>query len=227
MIDFSHEEKKDIFEWDVVNWSSALDFWAPCLGDLSGKRGLAVGDRRGGLSLGFALLGARVTCTDPSLESATARALHDRYEVAERIEYERVDATGIPGEEGTYDFVSFKSVLGALGEREQQLTAIRELHRVLKQNGWLLFAENLEASGLHRWLRDRFVEWSDQWRYLKYEERNRLFEVFDERSFRTHGFLGTLGRSPGKKAILGRLDSILGRFLPARWQYILLGRCRK
>lgn len=227
MIDFTREQKNDVFEWDVVNWSTALDHWSACLGELSGKRVLTVGDRRGGLALAFALLGARVTCTDAAGVEAHARELHDRHNITDRVDYDEMDVTDIPFDEEAFEYVSFKSLLGALGRGDEQATAIRELHRVLKTDGWLLFAENLQGSLLHQRLRHRFVEWSDQWRYLKYGERDDLFRVFDERFFRTHGFLGTLGRTPRQRNVLGHFDSIVSRMLPARWQYILMGRCRK
>lgn len=227
MIEFTHKQKNDIFQWDVANWSTALDYWSGCLDDLSGKRVLTAGDRRGGLALAFALLGAQVTCTDIAGVEDHARELHGRYNVSNRIDYGEVDVTVIPFDEDTFEYVSFKSLLGALGRREKQITAVRKLHRILKEDGWLLFAENLEGSILHQWLRDRFVEWSDQWRYLKDEKRDELFGIFGERFLRTHGFLGTLGRTSRQRTVLGRLDSIVCRFLPARWQYILMGRCRK
>lgn len=104
-------------QWDVRNWSRAVEFWVETCGPsaFSGAQVLEVGSRDGGLSLWFAEQGAsRVVCSDLAGPSPDAKALHADFGVSNRIEYASIDATQI-GRGGSFDVVAFKSVLGGVG----------------------------------------------------------------------------------------------------------------
>ncbi len=215
---------RDIFQWDVVNWSRALPLWNE-RGRMSGTA-LTQGERGGGLTLFAALQGLDVVCTDLREFPEATEALHRRYGVTEHVRYESADITALPYRDDSFDVVMFKSVLGALSERDRQQQAVDEIHRVLKPGGYLLFAENLEASRLHSLFRRRFVRWSSYWRYLEYRNDRALFAAF-ESEFRTVGFWGAFGRREWQRDLLGYVDRATDRMWPAASRYILIGACRK
>ena len=155
--------RNDIVEWDVQNWSRAIDFWK-LPNDLRGKKVLDIGGRNGGLSLLFALMGANVVCSDINIHGfEKAKALHERYGVSDRIAYKQMDATAL-NTESEYDIITYKSVWGAVGydnHFDRQEIMARNIYRALKADGTLYFCENLTGSLLHRFLRNRFISWGN------------------------------------------------------------------
>ena len=219
--------RKDVIQWEVRNWGKTLDFWQPHLPVAEGKKVLTLGERDGGLTLWFAKQGFDVTATDLKGLTDEGKALHERYGVSEKVNYRSADMLSLPFEDNSFDLVAFKSVLGALSEKERQKKALQEIYRVLKPQGKLLFAENLVGSAFHRGMRKRFVKWSSYWRYLNVKHDRDLFEDFSQFHYRTHGTLALFGRSEAQRNILGRLDSGLRPLTPANSRYILFGVCEK
>ncbi len=87
----------DIIEWDIPNWSVALDYWRKhTLCNLSSMRALEIGGRHGGLSLWLALNGMEVLCTDVESPSNQAIEKHAKYKVSDKIQYAALDALYIP-----------------------------------------------------------------------------------------------------------------------------------
>src|SRR5438093_11928226 len=87
----------DFIEWDVRNWSAALDFWlAHTTQNLSTCSALELGSRNGGLSLWMAQQGARVLSSDVDRPTEAAVQLHRACGVSHLIQYEAIDATSIP-----------------------------------------------------------------------------------------------------------------------------------
>src|SRR5262245_18220178 len=95
---------------------------------------LDIGTRGGGLSLWLAWNGARVLATHIVSPIQTAFGLHQKYAVSDRIQYQALDVTEIPYRM-EFDIVMFKSVLGAIGGKQSQAQAIREIHKALKPGG--------------------------------------------------------------------------------------------
>ena len=222
---------QDFLQWDVHNWSVALDVWlAGTMQSLSGTRVLEVGGGSGGLSLWLALQGARVCCSDVAAPTREAVRLHQAFAVSHRIEYRQIDATNVPYE-NEFDIVLFKSVLGGVGFRygkEGQARAVAQMHKALRKGGELFFAENLTGAALHRFFRRRFVEWGRTWRYVSMEEMLEFLEPFSVTTCRSFGFAGAFGRSEWQRKALGLLDTgLLNRLTPAGWRYIVVGVARK
>ncbi len=221
----------DIIEWDIKNWSTSLDFWNQ-KSSLNLKNGYALelGGRNGGISLWLAAKGCRVVCSDLTGPTDHARTLHDSYGVSHLIEYNNVDATDIPYEDDSFEVVTFKSVLGGVGShnnKEAQRQAMKEIHRVLKPGGELLFAENLAASPIHKVLRKKFVSWGKKWRYPSIHEMNEFLEDFSQVHHLTRGFMGSFGRTERQRNLLASVDSVFHRMIPEQWKYIMMGVAKK
>jgi SAM-dependent methyltransferase len=217
------------FQWEVRTWSRALPLWVKSVRSLPGTGGeaLALGERDGGLSLLLAEQGFRTVCSDLEGPTDKAAQLHADHGFADAISYEAIDATSIPKPDGSFDVVAFKSMLGAMGTKERQAQALREMCRVLKPGGVLLFAENLSASPLHRWLRTRFVNWGQRWRYIHPTADQDLFAGFGAVEMQTTGFLAPLGRSEAQRNMLARVDALLLPLVPKVWRTVCYGVARK
>lgn len=220
----------EFVEWDLSNWSPALDFWLQSTSlDLSNTIVLELGAGLGGLSLWLALKGARVVCSELNGVTEEARALHAKHNVQHLITYRAIDATHIPYAEH-FDLVLFKSVLGDVGRggrREMQDEAMREIHKSLKPGGELWFAENLSGSALHRFAR-KFIRRGSLWRYVSLEEISQFLSPFRRFGYRTTGFLGVFGRGGLPRNLLGALDRLLfNHVVPSRWRYVVMGTAKK
>ena len=216
-----------IFEWDVAIWSRSLDLWERHLpAELDGSRALEIGARNGGLSLYLADKGATVVCSDLTDPEERARPGHERWGVADRIEYRQVDTTHLPFDDESFELVAFKSVLGALSTAEAQARAMAELRRVLRPGGRLLWAENLAASRLHRLLRRR-LPWASYWRYPSLAEWQEWTSGFAQCHLATAGVSAALGRSERQRRVLARFDGVLERVTPRGWRYAVFGVARK
>lgn len=221
---------REAFRWDVVNWSRALELWEPVLAQPGPLRVLEVGGREGGLSSLAAYYGHQVVCSDLENPESIAAPLHRAQGLTERITYEAIDATDIPHRD-VFDVILFKSILGGIGRDnhpEKQQQAIQSMHRALKPGGYLLFAENLRGSAMHRQLRATFQPWGKSWRYLTPAEMEQLLSPFSKKELRTTGLLGTLGRNESQRNMLGKIDqSFSARICPSSWHYIIYGYARK
>jgi SAM-dependent methyltransferase len=223
--------KRDIIEWDILNWGHLLTFWDN-ISKLKFKESstLEIGARNGGISLWLALKGLNVLCTDLNGPAEKARLLHKKYNVSHLVKYESVDATNIPYED-YFDIITFKSVLGGIGRGnniEVQQKAIKEMYKALKPGGKLLFAENLIASPFHQFLRKRFIQWGQDWRYITIEEMLSFLKSFSTVNYITVGFFGAFGRNEFQRKILGWIDKcIFNKITPDKWKYIIIGIAQK
>ncbi|UCH64581.1 MAG: methyltransferase domain-containing protein [Ignavibacterium sp.] len=221
---------KDIIDWDVVNWSKSIMFWQKKI-DLKNKNYtcLELGGKRGGLSLFLAQKGNNVICSDLESPENLASELHRKYKAESRINYESIDATKIPYE-NKFDIVTFKSILGGIsrdGNNWLKKITVNEIHKSLKLSGKLLFAENLEASFIHKFFRKRFVKWGVEWNYLKYNEIEEIFSSYSKLEYITVGFWGTFGRSETQRKFLGKIDSLFEKIIPESKRYIVIGIAEK
>lgn len=227
-IALSNELIKIIIEWDVENWSHALQFWSSKSSlDLSTSRVLEIGGRNGGLSLFSALKGATVVCSDITDPSEKAKKVHEQYGVSNHISYEVVDAKAIKFPHESFDIVVCKSVLPSMKTFHGQKLMCNEVHRVLKPEGEFWFAENLQASLLHKLGRKFWVPWSKDLRYLSIKDLKNLCSKYNELFVQPWGFLGTFGRTEKQRNVLGKIDRYISWFIPERWRYIAIGLAKK
>lgn len=221
--------QEDIIEWDVINWSRALTYWEKQVDLNKQQECLELGARNGGLSLWLALKGNRVVCSDLDPTEEKASGLHTKYKCRHLVSYQAIDATNIPYQDH-FDVAVFKSVLGGIGRygnSDLNKKAIDEIHKALKPGGVLLFAENIEASFLHKLLRKYFSEWGNYWHYLKIGDVEHAFSSFRNVRYITVGFLAAFGRNERQRRLLGRLDRLVEKLVPKSKRYILIGIAEK
>lgn len=218
-----------IIEWDIPTWQKALKYWSDEISrhQFAVKKGLELGSRNGGLSLFFAQQhGAKMYCSDFGFPTEKAKNLHKIKGISELISYHDINATKIPFEDNYFDFIVFKSMLGAVGAKNrfdliQQ--AINEIHRVLKPGGVVFFAENFKGSPLHQWARLRFIPWGKSWNYLSLEEMKILLNMFEKKEIHSTGFLTAfIPNSRILKQVFARIDQLLF-FIPRSWRYVGYG----
>ncbi len=226
---YDHEFLRACFQWEVRSWSRALPLWERALAGLpAGEHtALALGERDGGLSLYLAARGIRTVCSDLHGPTEEASRLHRSHGVQALVTYEVVDALAIPASDARFDVVIFKSMIGSLGSKERQLQAIREMHRVLKPGGVLLYAENLRGTALHRLLRRCFVPWDAYWRYVDIRADRDLFAPFGRIDQGSTGLLANLGRTERQRDLLARTDALLAPIVPPGWRTIQFGSAFK
>lgn len=220
----------DILQWDVRNWSEALRFWERSVDWPQVHNCLELGGREGGLSLWLALHGKNVVCSDYEDTRERAREHHQKYQLGGNIEYATIDAVSIPYE-NHFDVIAFKSMLGAVGggnDKQRQQLAIDQMHKALKPGGYLLFAENMAGSPLHRFIRRRFIKWGQWWRYVTAPEMGGFLSQFNRVELRTTGVLATFGRREWQRNLLGAVDQALVKHItPSSWRYLVYGIAQK
>ena len=190
----------DIIEWDVENWSRALNFWEnhlpPCSPEI---RILTLGERNGGLSLWLALKGYHVIYSDRTPPTEKALQLHSTHRVSDLIVYHDVDVFKMPYNDQTFDVVICKSTLGGLKydpkdnktrTLDNHFKACEEIRRVLKKGGVFLGAENMKGSHIHNLIR-RFFGKDSGWKYLTKDDLNFMFSSYDSLMTEYFGFLST------------------------------------
>jgi len=218
--------QEEIFQWDVKNWSKALKLWEKHIPKGEHLKAAAFGEREGGLSLWLAKKGFEVECSDYGDNFKLAEKLHTKHDVQDKISYSQQDITQINFADNSFDVVMFKSVIGALSEKERQQKALDELHRILKPGGVMLFAENLEASFIHQKLRKKHINWAQRWRYLPWKETDKSLEKFSEVDKKAYAFFGVFGRSEEQRRLMSAFD-FLSLLMPKSWRYILFVAARK
>lgn len=225
--------ESDFVQWDVPTWSQAIHFWDRYLAGRARQRndrGLELGALRGGLSLYMASRhGVAMVCSDISDPRSRAEPHHRRFTVEAPIEYRAIDGLNIAYPDSSFDFVVLKSVLGEIATKDKphvKRDVIREVLRVLKPGGTLLFAENMNATPLHRLLRSRFRKWGSTWGYTSIDEMRVLLSPFRVVTYETTGFLTAL--VPGRlKRMAWALDRPVGWLVPERYRYVIYGVAEK
>lgn len=217
------ELMQQIVGWDVENWSKAVDYWEKNAA-VKGREleCLELGSAMGGMSLWLALNKNKVLCTDLNGPEPSAKALHEKYNCHTRVSYGALDATNMTYE-NTFDLVLFKSIMGGIctDDNSKKARLIDQMHKALKPGGMLLFAENLEATTLHKVARKRFG--TKGWNYLRLNEVDQVFAPFSSVQYSTAGFFGCFGRTERQRALLGKADALLDKLIPAASKYIVFG----
>jgi ubiquinone/menaquinone biosynthesis C-methylase UbiE len=220
----------NFLEWDIYTWGRGLALWEHLAKERSlfQKKGLEIGGRNGGVTLFFvSTFDSKMVCSDLGGPSVKAKQLHQKNGLNGKVSYADVNALDISFEDGSFDFVVFKSVLGSLanGKFENQQKAINEMHRVLKPGGVLFFAENLKASQLHQLGRKYFIPWGTRWRYISKKEMISTLDSFSLKEIKYTGFFAAF--IPNKftflKNLFSKIDNVINPILPNSWKYVVYG----
>lgn len=218
------QTRKDIINWDVINWSKALDYWERNIFLENRKyECLELGAGLGGLSLWLALNRNNVICSDVNRPEQDTRDIHARYNCSTNIKYAAIDATNIPYK-NHFDIITFKSILGEMQSDKRSCykeTAMNEIYKALKPGGILLFAEYLQGSLLHRALRGKSS--TKGYNCLRINEMPNVLSKYKNVKYTSVGFLGCFGRSERQKNIFGKIDSFFDFILPDKYKYIVVG----
>ncbi len=220
-------------EWDELTWSKALYSWDEILLEVQpGKSLLALelGGRHGGISLYLAQKGIKTVCSDFGGPTPKAKALHEENKVSNLVSYMDIDATTINYPDNHFDIVVFKSILGVVAANnkiENLEIASKEIYRILKPGGYLLFAENMKASCLHTLARRWFVPWGANWHYLTLQEMGAFVAPFALHKINYFGFFSAFIKIKKLKKAAYLIDSIKNIFLPNRFKYISYGWAKK
>ncbi|MDR0608599.1 MAG: class I SAM-dependent methyltransferase [Planctomycetaceae bacterium] len=195
------------------------------------KNVLELGGRRGGLSLWAASLGANVVCSDLENPEKIAFPIHNKYpELQKLITYEAVNALDIHYE-NHFDTICFKSVLTQVGSLHEDSgrKMLRQIHKALKDNGQLLFVENLTGTNFHMWVRKRFRKYRRPSLYFyRFNELYELCSEYFNQHYCTVGFAGAFGLNELTKMFLAHIDTALfDKSLPENWKYIFIDFCIK
>ena len=223
----SKNQLADIIQWDIKNWSKCLAFWNKHADFNPKQKVLALGEREGGMSLYFALKGHEVICSDYNPMPDTTKVMHAENGVGDKITYQKIDVKEIDLADESVNVVVFKSVIGALGNKPDQENALKEIFRVLKPDGYFLFAENLEGSKLHQYLRKKFVGWGERWQYITNSDMVNWNAPYKSIITKPIGVLGLFGRSEKQRKFLAGFDRVLSPITPKKWRYILFGVLKK
>ena len=231
--------KRDIVEWDIYNWSRALDFWESEATELvasfmeKNKRPkvLDLGGRNGGISLFWALKGCNVVWSDIDESGLDkAKALHKKYGVSDRVRYEIINSLEIPYE-NEFDIVCFKSIMGAVygecGGQEAAERMLVQISKALKPDGYLFFAENLAGSNLHMFLRKKLRKWGSTWHYFKVDELISYLSLFKEIQYESFGLIGLFGRVSFVNKLFSSFDRKFDHKVKENKRYIISLICRK
>ncbi|MDR2108543.1 MAG: class I SAM-dependent methyltransferase [Coriobacteriales bacterium] len=238
-MDYRDEQLREYLQWDIATWKQALAHWDNILSqycsfaeghetsDARRLKALDLGARDGGLSLYLAQKDVDVICSDIAGPSDSARELHVRRGVSERISYAKVDATDMPFDDDQFDIVILKSLFAVIGvgnNPEAIRTAIREIHRVLRPKGMMLFAENVAGTALHMKARKLFVPWGRDCYYSTLAELEEMLDIFADSQVQTYGFL-----SCAKKDFkpFAALDQLICRSPKSPYHYMAFGHATK
>ena len=167
--------------WWEDFYRPVFEYILPKMGTLEGKKVLELGTGTGGTATLLAKRGATVVGIDLlpfRLAEAKRRAV--QHNVADAVDFARMDATQLAFPDNTFDFVISKSVL-VFTEHAQ---TANECYRVLKPNGKAIFIENMRKHPAVWLYRKLFLKYSGKLHYFSLRDIAAVGAEFEEMEHR-------------------------------------------
>ena len=171
--------KKHIIGWDIINWGQSLKVFEKNIEFKNIESALEIGaSKNGGYSLYFASKGIDTICSNRDGDFNKARLIHNSYPFFDKIEYQKIDALEIPYKD-KFNCIAFKSILGhkfldkdnnsdRFKNLDLQKKIFRQISDALKSHGYLIFADNIVGTNLHKFINNKYGWGQDHsgWRYF-------------------------------------------------------------
>ncbi len=117
------------------------------------------------------------------------------------------------------------------GSLEFGLEVLKQVSKAFKVGGFLVFAENLMGTTMHKFFRRHFGAGKNSWRYFESFEICELLTRIPDLTIVSSinvGFLGCFGRNESQRTLLAKLDKIfLEKIIPEKSRYIQFVVARK
>ena len=144
-----------------------------------------------------------------------------------KVKFKQTDVLDINFPDSFFDVVACKSLLGGISKKETNKLniATKEIHRVLKNNGSFIFAENIEGSIMHKITRNWFK--SSGWYYPNLKDFIHTLDDFTNVKYHTTGFFTILSKNENIKSKFFILDDLIKNIVPEQSKYIIYGIAEK
>lgn len=194
-------------------------------GPVAGRHVLDVGCGDGTYAIACAKRGAQVTGVDvsePMLEAARGRAL----EHGVRLRLEKGSATSLPFADGTFGLVLAVTVLCFV---DDEVTAMREMARVLAPGGRLVLGELNRWSVWAAWRRIRGWRGSRTWRKARFHSARELSQLATTAGLQVSRVAGAVYYPPlGALAhLMEPMDPIVRTITPVGAAFIAVAATRR
>ncbi len=220
----------DIIGWDIGIWNKSLEFFEQNIdfSKINNALELGAGHQSGGYSLYLAQKGINTICSSQFRVNEKIKKTHQKYELSNFIEYEQIDISNIPYT-NYFDIVSFKSVLGGIKLSKKPLEeSFVQITKCLKEDGLLIFSENISSTYLHKILRKRYTSNKHGWHYYNYEELIRCCNLyFCEVNYTTNGFITNLFPERFREMISFFDNHFFCKVIPKNYHYLFIAICRE
>jgi ubiquinone/menaquinone biosynthesis C-methylase UbiE len=221
---YTRKQLKTYLQWDEMAWGECLYLFQDMVKKYEITKGLEIAANKGGMSLFFANeLGVVMECTDLSNPENSSREAMKNLKDPGKVSFRALNALEMDLPDNSVDMLIFKSFLGGMITFEKQQKAMKEVYRVLKPGGILLFAENLTGSWLHKMARNSFVKWGAKWRYVNLKELESFTSKFSVTRIRTFGFFSIFAKVDFLRPLFYNLDKAFKYLFPRRSRYIAYG----
>ena len=223
---------KDIIGWDVGIWSKSLKFFDENIDfkKINNALELGSGHQSGGYALYLAQKGIHTICSSHLKTDDQNRNIHEKYNLSQFLKYETVDNLNIPYTD-FFDLVCFKSVLGGIKtefEPEKTLEiSFKQITKCLKNDGMLIFSENISSTIIHKLFRKKFTTPIHGWNYFDIEELIRICDSsFHDFQNTTNGFMTCFFPESIRKMFSYIDNYFLCKLIPSKYHYVFIAICK-
>ncbi len=222
----------DIIGWDIGIWSKSLQFFDQNIDFKKINNALELGasSQSGGYSLYLSQKGIHTICSSHLHVNKKTKLIHGKYKSSQLIKYEKVDILNIPYS-NFFDLVCFKSVLGGIKRNFEPKKILeisfKQISKCLKNDGILIFSENITSTTVHKFFRKKFTIPVYGWHYFDIEELIKICDLsFHEVQNTTNGFI-TCFFPDSLREMFSFFDNyIFCKVIPSKYHYVFIAICK-